>query len=74
MLALDRPVLVGHVKIVAGRRHRVMIAQRFVAARLVGASVIVEIAERGRQAVRTVLGRRRRRATTMRSAGRPRER
>ena len=57
MLALDGAVLVRHAGVVAGRRHPVVGAQRLVAACLVGAGVVVEVAERGRQAVGPVLDR-----------------
>jgi hypothetical protein len=57
VLALDGAVLVRHPGVVACRCHLVMGAQRLVAAGLVGAGVIVEVAERGGQAVGPVLGR-----------------
>src|SRR6266568_2791734 len=53
--AFDRPVLVRHAAIVAGRLHAVMRAQRLVAARLILPRVVVEIAEGGRQAVAAML-------------------
>src|SRR5665213_3185467 len=55
MRAFDRAVLVRHARIVAGRRHAVMAAQRLVARRQILLGVGAEIAERGREAVASVL-------------------
>src|SRR6267143_2938737 len=55
--AFDRPVLVRHAAIVAGRLHAVMRAQRLVAARLILPRVVIEIAEGGGQAVAAMLQR-----------------
>ena len=57
MLALDGAVLVRDTGVVAGRRHPVVGTQRLVATCLVGAGVIIEVAERSRQAVGPVLDR-----------------
>jgi len=53
--AFDGTVLMGNASVVAGRRHAVMAAQLFVAAGQIGAGILVEIAECGRQAVGAVL-------------------
>jgi hypothetical protein len=53
--ALDRPVLVGDARVVAGRRHAVMSAQILIAARQIGFSIPIEIAEGRRQAVAAML-------------------
>jgi len=57
VLALDRAVLVRDARVVAGRGHAVMLAQRLVAAGLVGGGIAVEVAEGGREAVGAMLGR-----------------
>ncbi len=57
VLALDRAVLVCNPGVVARRRHLVMGAQRLVATGLIGASIVVEIAKGGGEAVGAVLGR-----------------
>ena len=54
----DRPVLMRHTAVVAGRLHAVMEAQRVIAPGQIGASILVEVAERGRQAVGAMLVRR----------------
>jgi len=46
-----------HPDVIAGRRHLGVSAQRFVTPCLVGAGIVVEIAERGGEAVGAVLGR-----------------
>lgn len=43
--ALDRPVLVRHAPVVAGRFHTIMRAQRFVATREVLLCIAIEVAE-----------------------------
>ena len=53
--AFDRPVLVRHAAVVAGRLHAVMRAQRLIAAGLILPRVVGEIAEGGRQAVAAML-------------------
>ena len=53
--AFDRPILVRHAAIVAGRLHAVMRAQRLIAARLILPCVVLEIAEGGGQAVAAML-------------------
>ncbi len=58
VLALNGAILMRHPGIAAGRRHLVMGAQRLVATCLIGASVIVEVAECGGEAVGTMLERR----------------
>jgi len=57
VLALDRAVLVRDAAVVAGRLHAVMRAQRLVTAGLVVGGVLVEVAERGREAVGAMLAR-----------------
>src|SRR5277367_6240768 len=53
--ALDRAVLVADAGIVAGRRHAVMGAERFVALRQILLGVGVEIAEGRRETVASML-------------------
>ena len=55
MRAFDRTILVRHAGIVAGRRHAVVVAERLVACRQILFGVGAEIAERGREAVASVL-------------------
>ena len=57
MLALDGAILMRHPGVVAGRYHAEMRAQRLIAARLVGASIVIEVAKGGREAIGTVLER-----------------
>jgi hypothetical protein len=57
VLTFDGAVLVRHPGVVAGRRHLVVRAQRLVATRLVDPGIVIEIAERGGQAVGPVLNR-----------------
>ena len=58
VLAFDGAVLVCDARIVARRCHAVMLAQRLVAAGLVGGGIPVEVAERGREAVGAMFDRR----------------
>ena len=51
----DRPVLMSHTSIVAGRLHAIMEAQRVIALGQIGARILVEVAERGREAVAAML-------------------
>ena len=55
MRAFDRTILMRHTGIVAGRRHAVVAAERLVACRQILFGVGTEIAERGREAVASVL-------------------
>ena len=57
VLAFDRAVLVRHPGVVAGRRQVVMGAQGLVTTRLVDAGIVIEIPERGGEAVGTMLDR-----------------
>ena len=58
MRALDRAVLMRDAAIVAGRLHPVMGAQRIVAPGQILARLVIEVAERRRQAVAAMLERR----------------
>jgi len=57
VLAFHGAVLVRDAGVVAGRRHAVMGAESLVTAGLVEAGVVIEIAERGGEAVKAVFAR-----------------
>src|ERR1700709_2719590 len=56
MLALHRTPLMRHTGVVAGRRHAVMDTEGLVAPCLIETRIVIEVAEGGGQAVRTMFG------------------